>query len=139
MTTQHAKISLQTQGDCHMIDITERLQDEVSSGGLLNGLCTVFCPGSTGSIIIIEYEEGLLKDFPEAMERLAPEDIVYEHHLKWHDGNGHSHIRASIVGPSMTIPFVDKELTLGTWQQVTFVDFDNKPRNRVLHVMMMGE
>lgn len=139
MATNHTTLSLDTEGNCQMIDITERLQREVSSSGLVDGICTVFCSGSTGSIITIEYEEGLLKDFPEAMERLAPKDIVYEHHLKWHDGNGHSHIRASIVGPSMTIPFVNSQLTLGTWQQVTFVDFDNKPRKRTLHVMMMGE
>jgi secondary thiamine-phosphate synthase enzyme len=95
--------------------------------------------GSTGSIVSIEYEEGLLKDFPEAMERLAPIEAVYEHHLRWQDGNGHSHVRASVVGPSLTVPFVDSRLTLGTWQQVTFVDFDNRSRSRKVEVMLVGE
>ncbi len=122
-----------------MIDITERVEDIISKSGMSSGVCTVFCQGSTGSIITIEYEEGLLKDFPDAMERIAPRGTTYEHHLRWHDGNGHSHIRASIIGPSLTIPFVNGELTLGTWQQVTFVDFDNKPRMRTIHVMLVGE
>ena len=80
-----------------------------------------------------------MKDFPNAMERIAPKDIVYEHHLRWHDGNGHSHIRASIIGPSLTIPFVNRRLTLGTWQQVTFVDYDNRPRDRKLEILLIGE
>ena len=122
-----------------MIDISQKVQHVVSESGFRNGICTVFCVGSTGSIITIEYEGGLLKDFPEAMERIAPEDAVYEHHLRWRDGNGHSHIRASIIGPSLTIPFVNGDLTLGTWQQITFVDYDNKSRNRSLEVMIIGE
>lgn len=122
-----------------MIDITQKIEEVVLKSGLNTGICTVFCPGSTGSIITIEYEGGLLKDFPEAMERLAPQDATYEHHLRWRDGNGHSHIRASIIGPSLTIPFVDTKLTLGTWQQVTFVDFDNKSRNRKIEILIIGE
>jgi len=122
-----------------MIDITDDVQNVISSSGLVSGICTVFVSGSTGSIITIEYEGGLLKDFPEAMERLAPESAVYEHHLRWHDGNGHSHIRASVVGPSMTVPFVDSRLTLGTWQQITLVDFDNKARTRRVEIMLIGE
>lgn len=122
-----------------MIDITERVADIISESGLADGICTVFCPGSTGGITTIEYEEGLLHDFPDAMERVAPKNAVYEHHLRWHDGNGHSHIRASLLGPSLTIPFVDRKLTLGTWQQITFIDFDNKSRNRRLEVFLLGE
>jgi len=122
-----------------MIDITHAVEETVNKSGLNTGICTVFCTGSTGSITTIEYEDGLLKDFPEAMERLAPIDAVYEHHLRWRDGNGHSHIRASILGPSLTIPFVNGRLTLGTWQQITFVDFDNKPRGRKLEVVLIGE
>ncbi len=122
-----------------MIDITREITKSVSQSGLKTGICTVFCTGSTGSITTIEYEDGLLKDFPEAMERLAPKDAVYEHHLRWRDGNGHSHVRASILGPSLTVPFVNGKLTLGTWQQITFVDFDNKPRSRKLEVLIIGE
>jgi len=122
-----------------MIDITESVQQSVSDSGLNTGICTVFCPGSTGSLTTIEYEGGLLIDFPVAMERIAPEDAVYEHHLRWRDGNGHSHIRASVLGPSITITIVNGELTLGTWQQVTFIDFDNKSRSRRLEVVLIGE
>ena len=122
-----------------MIDITHLVEKALGKSEMKTGICTVFCTGSTGSITTIEYEDGLLKDFPVAMERLAPEDAVYEHHLRWHDGNGHSHIRASILGPSLTIPFVNGKMTLGTWQQITFVDFDNKPRSRRLEIMIIGE
>ena len=139
MATFHQKIQLRTRGDCDMIDITDQVEQVILKSGLHSGICTVFCKGSTGAIITIEYEDGLLHDFPDAMERIAPRRVNYEHHLRWHDGNGHSHIRASVVGPSITIPFVNGELTLGTWQQVTFVDFDNRPRTRTVHVMLIGE
>ena len=122
-----------------MIDITQSVEDTLVKSKLITGICTVFCEGSTGSVTTIEYEEGLLQDFPAAMERLAPSDAVYEHHLRWHDGNGHSHIRASVLGPSLTVPFVNGRLTLGTWQQIVFVDFDNRPRNRKLEVMLIGD
>lgn len=139
MGTYHSKITLGTKGDCEIIDITDRVESIVEESGFATGICTTFCPGSTGSITTIEYEEGLLKDFPDAMERLAPREAVYEHHLRWRDGNGHSHIRASILGPSLTIPFVNRKLTLGTWQQIAFVDFDNKARHRTLEVLIIGE
>jgi secondary thiamine-phosphate synthase enzyme len=122
-----------------MIDITPEVAETVKGSGMKTGICTVFCTGSTGSVTTIEYEGGLLQDFPKAMERLAPKDAVYEHHLRWGDGNGHSHVRASILGPSLTIPFVNGRLTLGTWQQICFIDFDNKPRNRKLEVVLIGE
>jgi secondary thiamine-phosphate synthase enzyme len=122
-----------------MIDITQAVEETVSKSGMKTGICTIFCTGSTGSITTIEYEDGLLKDFPEAMERLAPKDAIYEHHLRWRDGNGHSHVRASILGPSLTVPFVNRKLTLGTWQQITFLDFDNRPRSRSLEVVIIGE
>jgi len=137
--TFHTTLTLETKGNCDMIDITGSVQQSVSDSELNTGICTVFCPGSTGSLTTIEYEGGLLIDFPVAMERIAPKDAVYEHHLRWRDGNGHSHIRASVLGPSITIPFVKGELTLGTWQQVTFIDFDNKSRSRRLEVVIIGE
>ncbi|MFW9788499.1 MAG: secondary thiamine-phosphate synthase enzyme YjbQ [Candidatus Thorarchaeota archaeon] len=139
MSTHSESISFDTRGDCDMIDITLAVEEAVTKSGLNTGICTVFCTGSTGSITTIEYENGLLKDFPVAMERIAPTDAVYEHHLRWRDGNGHSHVRASILGPSLTVPFVNGRLTLGTWQQITFIDFDNKPRNRRLEVVIIGE
>ncbi len=139
MGTYHKQIHFQTKGNCEMIDVTQEVNRIVSECGFSNGICTVFCVGSTGGIITIEYEGGLLKDFPDAMERIAPEGAVYEHHLRWHDGNGHSHIRASIIGPSITVPIVNNQLTLGTWQQITFVDFDVRQRDRKLEVMIIGE
>jgi len=138
MGTYHSTLTFQTSGNCDMVDITSEVEGVVRASGFKNGICTVFCVGSTGSIVTIEYEEGLLKDFPEAMERLAPVEAVYEHHLRWQDGNGHSHIRASIVGPSLTVPFVDSRLTLGIWQQIAFVDFDNRSRSRKVEVMLVG-
>jgi len=122
-----------------MVDITAGVVTVLKKSGLTTGICTIFCTGSTGSITTIEYEDGLLKDFPEAMERIAPKDAEYKHDLRWRDGNGHSHVRASIVGPSLTIPFVNKQLTLGTWQQVVFVDYDNRSRDRSLEIVIIGE
>ncbi|MGY5855628.1 MAG: secondary thiamine-phosphate synthase enzyme YjbQ [Candidatus Thorarchaeota archaeon] len=139
MSTHHDNIVFETRGDCDMIDITHAVEDTVNKSRLKTGICTVFCTGSTGSITTIEYEEGLLEDFPVAMERLAPTDAVYVHHLRWRDGNGHSHVRASILGPGLTVPFVNGKLTLGTWQQITFIDFDNKPRSRKLEIVLIGE
>jgi secondary thiamine-phosphate synthase enzyme len=122
-----------------MIDITNGVENIVKKSGFSAGVCTIFCTGSTGSITTIEYENGLLQDFPAAMERIAPKEAEYRHDLKWRDGNGHSHVRASVVGPSLTIPFVNKQLTLGTWQQIVFVDFDNRPRERSIEMMLIGE
>ncbi|MGY5871115.1 MAG: secondary thiamine-phosphate synthase enzyme YjbQ [Candidatus Thorarchaeota archaeon] len=139
MSTYHNSISFQTQGDCDMIDITQRVDDVVKKSELGTGICTVFCTGSTGAITTIEYEDGLLKDFPKAMERIAPKGEVYAHDQRWGDGNGHSHVRASLVGPSLTIPFVNRKLTLGTWQQVVFIDYDNRPRSRNLELVLIGE
>ena len=139
MPAYHSTISLKSNGDCDMIDVTAEVEKRLAESGIKTGTCTVFCAGSTAAVTTIEYEDGLLIDFPAAMERVAPSDAVYEHHLRWHDGNGHSHIRASVIGPSLTIPIVERHLCLGTWQQVVFVDFDNKPRSRKLDVMLMGE
>ena len=139
MGTYHDKLSFQTKGDCDIIDITQRVSDVVKESELEAGICTVFCSGSTGALTTIEYENGLLKDFPDAMERIAPRNIEYAHDQRWGDGNGHSHVRASLVGPSLTIPFHKRRLTLGTWQQVVFIDFDNRPRNRNIEIMIIGE
>ena len=139
MGSLHRTVTFETRGNCDLIDVTGKVEEIVKESGLSIGICTVFCPGSTASVTTIEYEGGLLKDFPEAMDRLVPEDIVYEHHLRWGDGNGHSHVRATMLGPSLTVPFVNGKLTLGTWQQIVFCDFDNKPRNRKMEVVILGE
>jgi secondary thiamine-phosphate synthase enzyme len=139
LSTYHDSLRFHTRGDCDMIDITNGVENIVKKSGFSAGVCTIFCTGSTGSITTIEYENGLLQDFPAAMERIAPKEAEYRHDLKWRDGNGHSHVRASVVGPSLTIPFVNKQLTLGTWQQIVFVDFDNRPRERSIEMMLIGE
>jgi len=139
LSTMHETISFKTKGNCDIIDITQRVDDIVKRSNLGTGICTIFCPGSTGSLTTIEYEDGLLRDFPDAMERIAPKGEEYAHDQRWGDGNGHSHVRASLMGPSLTIPFVNRKLTLGTWQQVVFIDYDNRPRNRNLEIVIIGE
>jgi secondary thiamine-phosphate synthase enzyme len=111
----------------------------VQDSGLNSGVAVLFVPGATGAITTIEHEPGLVQDLGEALERLMPQDIEYAHNLKWHDGNGHSHIRASLVGPSLTVPFLEGRLMLGTWQQIVFLEMDNRPRRRRIVVQIMGE
>lgn len=122
-----------------MADITADLRERLVGTGLRNGIMAVFVPGATGALTTVEYEPGLIEDLGELWERLAPSDRPYHHDRTWDDGNGHSHVRASLVGPSITIPFVDGELTLGTWQQVIFIDFDVRARRRSLVVQCVGE
>jgi len=133
------EITFITKGNCDVVDVTSQISEEIKQSGVNNGIVTIFVPGSTGGLSTIEYESGLVSDIKEAMERIAPQGIEYKHNLKWKDGNGHSHIRASIVGPSITIPFTKKKMLLGTWQQVIFLDFDNCSRNRRLILQIIGE
>ena len=133
------QISLSTQGDGQMIDITDQVVRHVHDSGLKNGTVTLFTPGSTGGLTTIEYESGVVHDLQQMFDRIAPPDLDYRHDLRWGDGNGHAHVRHALLGPSLTIPFVDGCLTLGTWQQVIFVDFDNRPRARSVVVQIMGE
>ncbi|MFX1485840.1 MAG: secondary thiamine-phosphate synthase enzyme YjbQ [Promethearchaeota archaeon] len=139
LTVEAKTIDFSTDGEVHIVDITDRVQKTVSQSGVSKGIATVFVPGATGAVTTIEYEPGLLKDLPAILERISPKGMQYEHELRWHDGNGHSHCRAAILGPSLTVPFVDKRLTLGTWQQIVFVELDVRPRNRRLMVQIMGE
>lgn len=132
-------IEFQTKGDADQIDITVEVSDYVRSSNLKTGIVVMFAPGATGAITTIEYEPGLKEDMKWALERLAPQDRDYSHNLRWGDGNGHSHIRASILGPSLTVPFVEGRLTLGTWQQIIFLDMDNRPRSRKIVVQILGE
>ena len=133
------KIPLDTQGEGDIRNITQQVQKIAQRSGIKNGLVCIFNSGSTGAVTTLEYEPGLLVDLPNALERLAPKDITYQHELRWHDGNGHSHVRASIIGPSLTVPLENGNLLLGTWQQIVFLEFDNRPRNRQVRVQVIGE
>ena len=133
------KISLQTKGHCDIIDITPQVEKQVAETDINNGTATLFVAGSTAGISTIEFESGLLSDFQGMWERNVPKDIPYNHDRRWGEGNGYSHIRASLLGASLVIPFNDKRLTLGTWQQVVLVDFDNRPRSRQIIVQIMGD
>lgn len=139
MAVYDEDFDIQTKGENHIIDITEDVTSIMKNSGLNDGIVCIFVSGSTGTITTIEYEPGLLEDMPEAMERLAPKDAVYQHHLRWQDGNGHSHVRASIMGPGITVPFRDGQMLLGTWQQIVFMELDVKPRNRQIRVQLVGE
>jgi len=139
MPVHTASLELSTGGGSEIIDITGKVQETLEGTRLREGLVTVFVPGSTGGVITLEYEPGLVRDLGEAFERLAPQGKPYHHDRTWGDGNGHSHVRASLVGPSLSVPFREGRLILGTWQQIAFVDFDNRPRRRVLIVQVMGE
>lgn len=139
MVVKTAFISLHTQGNADIRDITDQIGDAISTSGLQSGTATVFCPSATSALTTIEYENGALSDLRRLFDEIAPLHREYAHNERWHDGNGHSHVRAALLGPSLTIPFVDGHLTLGTWQQVIFVDFDNRPRQRRLVVQLIGE
>jgi secondary thiamine-phosphate synthase enzyme len=139
MSVISEQIYLKTEGNAEMMDITKQVMAAVSDSGIENGIVTIFLPGSTGAITTIEYESGLEEDMKNALNRVFPENIDYKHNLRWGDGNGHSHIRASFLGPSLTIPFVNRKLQLGTWQQIVFIDLDNRPRSRKLILQIIGE
>ena len=139
MSTKSGIVSLRTSAKDEVIDITGKVQDIVSKSGIDNGLACIFVAGSTAAVTTVEFEPGLVKDLNEAMDRLYPRGIDYEHHRRWGDGNGHSHVRASLVGPSLTVPIVDGRLLLGTWQQIVFLEFDNKPRSREVAVQVVGD
>jgi secondary thiamine-phosphate synthase enzyme len=131
---------IKSDGENQVIDVTEEVKKAISAAEVSDGVATVFVVGSTAAITTMEYEPGLVTDFPEMLERVAPKSgIEYEHQRRWHDGNGHSHVRASLVGPSLSIPLVGGELVLGEWQQVVLVEFDIRPRSRKVVVQIMGE
>ena len=132
-------IALSTQGFCDVHDLTREVRNELKRSRIRDGLATVVVPGSTAGITTIEYESGALADLRKAIERMAPENLHYDHDARWGDGNGFSHVRAALLGPSVTIPVVGGELTLGTWQQIVLVDFDNRPRRREVLIHLLGE
>jgi secondary thiamine-phosphate synthase enzyme len=133
------QLSLNTQGEQDIIDITGMVSKAVNESRVKDGVITVFVPGATGALTTIEYGPGLLMDFPNMLERVAPKNLIYEHEKRWHDGNGHSHVRASLIGPSLTIPVVKGKLTLGTWQQIVFLELDVHSRRRTLILQIIGE
>ena len=137
--TYSETISLSTKGFSDIIDITDRVDSVVGNSKIKEGLVTVFCPGSTGSITTIEYESGVVRDLQKAIEKIVPSDIPYEHDKRWGDGNGFSHVRAALMKPSLSIPIIKGKLTLGTWQQIVFIDFDNRKRERKILVHIIGE
>ncbi len=139
MTVFQSEIRLNKTHETEIVDISVELNRVVDRSGIKNGLVSVFNAGSTGAIITLEYEPGLLKDIPDLLERLAPKDRTYFHDQTWHDGNGHSHVRASLLGPSLTVPIKEGKVIQGTWQQIAFLELDIKPRNRNLFVTVIGE
>lgn len=132
-------IKLHTEGEGDMIDMTAQLSNTVKVSKIKNGTVTIFVSGSTAAVTTIEYESGLKHDFPEMLSRIVPKDVEYEHDNTWHDGNGHSHVRSSLIGPSITIPIIHGKLTLGTWQQVVLLEMDTRSRNRTIILQIMGE
>ena len=128
-----------TESDTDVVDITKDVSDIVRESGVNDGIATIFVPGSTGALTTVEHEPGLVQDLKDCFERVAPRDHYYHHEERWHDKNGDSHVRASLVGASVTVPFRDGRLCLGTWQQLVFLDFDVRSRERELIVQILGE
>lgn len=139
MTVKTLSLSLNTQGNADIRDITDQVARQILQSELKDGTVTIFCPSSTSALTTIEYESGALNDLGRLFDEIIPQNREYAHNARWHDGNGHSHVRAALLGPSLTIPFVAGQLTLGTWQQIIYVDFDNRPRQRKLVLQLIGE
>ncbi|MGQ9630410.1 MAG: secondary thiamine-phosphate synthase enzyme YjbQ [bacterium] len=140
MSVASGTITLQTRGNGDILNVSPEVERIVSEHrDIRDGFVVVFIGGATGAITTVEYESGLLRDLKEALERIAPRDMHYYHNDKWHDDNGHAHVRASLIGPSVTIPLVGGKMALGTWQQIVFIDFDNRPRTRHITVQVVGE
>jgi len=132
-------IRLKSKGETDIIDITGQASQAIEESRITNGIATIFVAGSTAAITTIEYEPGLKHDFPQMLSRAAPKEIEYEHDNTWHDGNGHSHVRASLIGPSLTVPIIEAELSLGTWQQIVLLEMDTRPRDRNVILQLIGE
>lgn len=139
MAVVRSKLSVKTKGHTDIIDITPQVSREIENGGQKDGTAIVFVSGSTAALTTIEYEPGLVGDLAAAFERLVPRDMPYAHDTRWGDGNGYAHVRASLLGASLTVPFSGGKMLLGVWQQIVLVDFDNRPRNREIIVQLIGE
>lgn len=139
MIAEHHTLQCRTQGEGQIIDLTERLQSLVAESGVRTGQTALMVEGSTAALTTLEYEPGLVKhDIAAALERVAPRDALYRHEETWRDDNGHSHVRASLVGPSLALPIAEGRIPLGTWQQVVLIDEDTRPRHRTVHVGILG-
>jgi len=132
-------LSFSTGGFSDMKDLTGDVSKKLAENKLQKGIVNLFVPGSTGGLTTIEYESGLVQDFSELMEKIIPSNVTYHHDARWGDGNGFSHVRSSLLGPSLTVPFSDGTLNLGTWQQIVFLDFDNRSRSRTILLQFIGE
>jgi secondary thiamine-phosphate synthase enzyme len=139
MAVRTFNLSFNMRGSGHMLDITDVTGQTIRDSGVKAGIVTLFVPGSTAALTTIEYESGALQDFRRLFDEVAPEDREYAHNARWGDGNGHSHVRAALLGPSLTVPFAEGKLLLGTWQQIILVDFDNRPRERAVVAQVIGE
>jgi len=139
MATETHQIVVKTTAETDIIDITPEVIQGLFRSSLRDGTLTLFIPGSTAALTTIEYESGAIHDLKEAIERMAPEDLYYKHNERWHDGNGYSHVRSALLGPSLQIPVIDGKMTLGTWQQIVLLDFDNRPRERRIIAQLLGE
>jgi len=139
MPSQATEISIKTTEKTDILDLTPKVREVMKRSDIQNGTVTLFTPGSTAALTTIEYERGVIDDLKKAIERMAPEDLYYEHNERWGDGNGYSHVRSALVGPSLHIPMIDGKLTLGTWQQIVLLDFDNRPRKRKIIIQILGE
>ncbi len=139
MAVETSSILLETRGDADIHDITDGVADVVRQSDLSDGVVTIFCPSATSALTTIEFESGCISDLRRLFDEIVNPDRHYAHNARWHDGNGHAHVRAALLGPSFSVPFVQQRLTLGTWQQIIYVDFDNRPRQRELVVQMIGE
>jgi secondary thiamine-phosphate synthase enzyme len=139
MTVVTSSIKLETRGNADVLDITQSVEEAVVQSGVHNGIVTIFCPSSTSALTTIEYESGCINDLQRLFDEIIAPDRNYAHDARWHDGNGHSHIRASLLGASLTVPFVASKLTLGTWQQIIYVDFDTRHRRREIIVQILGD
>jgi secondary thiamine-phosphate synthase enzyme len=139
MPSEVTEISIKTTAKTDILDLTPKVREVMKRSNVQNGTVTLFIPGSTAALTTIEYETGVINDLKKAIERMAPEDLYYEHNERWGDGNGYSHVRSALVGPSLHIPMIDGKLTLGTWQQIVLLDFDNRPRKRKIIIQIVGE
>lgn len=139
MAVVSMSIELETKGNADILDITQAVAQAIRQAEIINGNVTVFCPSSTSGLTTIEYESGCIQDLRRLFDEIIDPKREYAHNARWGDGNGHSHVRAAMLGPSLTVPFVDQRLTLGTWQQIIYVDFDNRARSRRLVVQIIGE
>lgn len=139
MTVKSLSIELHTKGDADVVDITGQVAEAVIESGVRHGVVTIFCPSSTSAVTTLEYESGCVNDLRRLFDEIVDPGREYAHNARWKDGNGHSHVRAALLGPSLTVPFVEQRLALGTWQQIVYVDFDNRPRSRSLVAQIVGE